>query len=99
MIDNVLSPATGYYCTKLGEQVFFLNKFLFYSSLRLAKTLSGFRDLGKTRTKIFFVFLFHPLKYVVKKIRAPTHRKSLALGAATERLLSPYLVFEWRTMR
>jgi hypothetical protein len=53
-------------------QGFFLKIFLFYS-LRLVKTLSGFRDLEKTR-KTIFCFLFHPLKYFVKKIRA-THKK------------------------
>jgi hypothetical protein len=75
-IDYVLSPAKGETTTGNWENRFFLNKFLFYSSLQLAKTLLFSRPWKKTKT--FFFFLFH-LKYFVKKICAPTHKKSLAL--------------------
>jgi hypothetical protein len=71
MIDYLLSPAKGYYCRKLGEQGFFLKMFLFYSSLQLAKTLSGFRDLGKKQEQKKFVF-------PSKKICAPTRKKNFA---------------------
>jgi hypothetical protein len=56
------------------ENRFFSENFFILFFLRLAKTLSGFRDLGKKQEQFFFlILLFHPpLKYFVKKVCAPS---------------------------